>query len=164
VGYTTAGWAGFATAAATAAAALAGFLFIAVSINLARILDSPNLPGRAGLTLMLLATPLVTMLVVLIPGQGRVALGAELLVTGLVVAALQLGIDLRTPRSEHERPATWVISRVTPAVVCCGCIVIAGITLLGGAGGGLYWLVPSVIGAFAFGLMNVWVLLVEILR
>jgi hypothetical protein len=34
------------------------------------------------------------------------------LVTDPVVAALQLGIDLRTPRSEHERPATWVISRM----------------------------------------------------
>ena len=43
-------------------------------------------------------------------------------------------------------------------------MVIAGATLLGQAGGGLYWLVPCVISAFILGLANVWVLLVEILR
>jgi hypothetical protein len=32
------------------------------------------------------------------------------------------------------------------------------------SGGGLLWLVPSVLAAMIFGLMNVWVLLVEILR
>jgi hypothetical protein len=42
--------------------------------------------------------------------------------------------------------------------------VIAGATLAAQAGGGLYWLVPSVLSAIIFGLSNVWVLLVEILR
>jgi hypothetical protein len=41
---------------------------------------------------------------------------------------------------------------------------IAGATLLAQAGGGLYWLVPSVLAAIIFGLVNAWVLLVEILR
>jgi len=36
--------------------------------------------------------------------------------------------------------------------------------LLARAGGGLYRLVPSVLAALAFGLVNAWVLLVEILR
>jgi hypothetical protein len=57
-----------------------------------------------------------------------------------------------------------VVGRVFPAVVSCGCLVIGGATLLGQAGGGLYWLVPSVLSALIFGLVNVWVLLVEILR
>jgi hypothetical protein len=39
-------WTGFGGAAATAAAALAGLLFIAVSINLQRILEYPT--ARAG--------------------------------------------------------------------------------------------------------------------
>lgn len=162
--YSAASWTGFGGASATAAAALAGFLFIAVSINLARILEYPNLPGRAGLTLILLATPLVSSLLLLVPGQGRVALGLELLVMGIVVGAVQLWIDARTLRSEKETATTWIVSRIAPAVVSCGCLVIAGGTLLGQAGGGLYWLVPSVLAAFVFGLANVWVLLIEILR
>jgi len=56
------------------------------------------------------------------------------------------------------------VARVSPAVVSCGCLVVAGGTLLAQAGGGLYWLVPSVLAALVFGLVNTWVLLVEILR
>ena len=43
-------------------------------------------------------------------------------------------------------------------------MVVAGATLLAQAGGGLYWLVPGVLAAIVAGLVNVWVLLVEILR
>jgi hypothetical protein len=32
------------------------------------------------------------------------------------------------------------------------------------AGGGLYWVVPAVLAAIVFGLINAWVLLIEILR
>jgi hypothetical protein len=46
----------------------------------------------------------------------------------------------------------------------CGCLAIAGATLLAQAGGGLYWLVPSAVAAVFFGLVNAGVLLVEILR
>jgi hypothetical protein len=53
---------------------------------------------------------------------------------------------------------------LVPATFSCGSLVIAGATLAAQAGGGLYWLVPSVLSAIIFGLSNVWVLLVEILR
>ena len=45
----------------------------------------------------------------------------------------------------------------------CGCLVIAGGTLLAQAGGGRYWLVPAALAAFIVGLVNTWVL-VGILR
>jgi hypothetical protein len=54
--YSTAGWDVFGGTVATAAAALARFLSIAASINLRQILRYPNLPGRAALTRMPLAT------------------------------------------------------------------------------------------------------------
>jgi hypothetical protein len=106
----------------------------------------------------------VSSLLLLVPGQGRVALGLELLAVGLLVGAAQLVLDRRIELTEHETQTTWIISRVAPAVVSCGCLVTAGGTLLGHAGGGLYWLVPSVLAAFVFGLGNVWVLLIEIMR
>lgn len=164
VAYSAASWSDFGAAVATAAAALAGLLFIAVSINLRQILDYPNLPGRAAQTLILLATPLVMAIMLLVPGQPRLALALELLATGLIVGTAQFVIDARAGRSDQETTTTWIISRVTPAVVNCGCLVVAGATLLAQAGGGLYWLVPSVLAAVIFGLANVWVLLVEILR
>ena len=49
-------------------------------------------------------------------------------------------------------------------MISSGSVTVAGITLLAGGGGGLYWLVPGVLGALIGGLANTWVLLVEILR
>jgi hypothetical protein len=51
-----------------------------------------------------------------------------------------------------------------PPTVACGCLAVAGGTLAVQDGGGLYWLIPSVLAAIIFGLVNTWVLLVEILR
>lgn len=162
--YTASAWTGFGAAVATAAAALAGLLFIAISINLRQILDAPGLPSRAAQTLILFGTPLVTALLLVVPGQARLALGLELLATGLVIGGTQVYLDLTTDRSDEETMWRRLIGRVFPSVVSCGCLVLAGTTLIAAAGGGLYWLVPSVLTAIIFGLTNVWVLLVEILR
>ena len=51
-----------------------------------------------------------------------------------------------------------------PSIISCGCIVIASVSLLVQAGGGLYWLVQGLLTAVIFGPTNTWVLLVEILR
>lgn len=162
--YTASAWTDLGATAAATAATLAGLLFVAVSINLRSILKYPHLPARAGQTLILLGTPLVTGVLLVVPGQSRVALGWELLATGVVIEGFQLRIDLRTQRSPQETRLTWAAGRVLPPILSCGCLAIAGITLLAQAGGGLYWVVPSVLAAIVFGLVNVWVLLVEILR
>jgi hypothetical protein len=162
--YAAHAWTGFGEAVATAAASLAGLLFIAVSINLRQILDLPGLPSRAGQTLILFGTPLVAAVIVVVPGQSSLALGLELLATGLVIGAVQVYLDLTAERGEQDTFWRRMIGRVFPAYLSCGCLLLAGATLLGQAGGGLYWLVPSVLTALVFGLINVWVLLVEILR
>jgi hypothetical protein len=46
----------------------------------------------------------------------------------------------------------------------CGLALVAGISLLAGGGGGLYWLVPAVLIFLVSGLGNAWVLLIEMLR
>ena len=46
----------------------------------------------------------------------------------------------------------------------CACILVAGVSLVAQAGGGLYWLVPATIITIAAGLVNTWVLLIEIMR
>ena len=52
--YSTAEWDSLFLAEAGASAALAGLLFVALSINLERILKGAGLPGRAGEAIMLL--------------------------------------------------------------------------------------------------------------
>jgi hypothetical protein len=162
--YSAADWTGFAATAATAAATLAGLLFIAVSINLQRILQYPNLPGRAAETLIFFAFPLIVTLLVIVPGQPRPVLAWELVAAGLLIGAAALLIDLKSGQSSEESRAGRLATRITPILVSFGGVTVAGITLLAGGGGGLYWLVPGVLGALIGGLGNTWVLLVEILR
>jgi hypothetical protein len=162
--YTVSDWAGFGTAVAAAAAALAGLLFVAISINLRQILDIKGLPSRAGQTLILLATALITAVLVVVPGQSAMALGLELLACGVVIGAAQFYLELTREPNAEETLSRRLVGRTIPTITSCGCLMIAGVTLLGGLGGGLYWLVPSVVGAMIFGLFNVWILLVEILR
>ena len=164
MGYDAAAWSDFAVAVASAAAALSGLLFVAVSINLTRILAFPNLPARAGQTLIMLVTPLIVALLVLIPGQRRSVLGAEL-VAGAALLVLALGpLNRPSTRSVEENRFGYVLSRVAPAVLVVVFLGTAGITLLTLAGGGLYWIVPAVVVAIVAGLGNAWVLLIEILR
>jgi hypothetical protein len=159
-------WTDFGVATVGATAALAGLLLVAVSINLKLILDEryPTLPNRAAQTLIFFALPLFTALLLLVPGQPGAALSWEMIVTGVSIGAYLLVADFRLPLTEYETKLTWTISRLAPAVVICGSLIVAGATLLAHSGGGLYWVVPSVLGAIAFGLFNVWVLLIEILR
>jgi hypothetical protein len=157
-------WTDFGVGVAGASAALAGLVFVAVSINLSKILEYRNLPGRAALTLYLFVTPLVVGILLLVPGQSGDALGGELLAAGLVFGASELLINQRAGRSDKETRLTWALVRLFPIIVSSGCLILAGATLLAQAGGGLYWLVPNVLAAFVFGLINAWVLLVEIMR
>lgn len=145
-----------------AAAALAGLLFVALSINLDRILAGVGLSRRAAETVILLAALLLLSVFVLTP-QPTAALGWETLVTGLVV----LG-ELADRLVRHVKTASPTgFSRVVPAVIV-GAVglpaVVAGVSLLLGSGGGLYWLIVALVMGFAGALTNAWVLMVEILR
>ena len=64
-GYATEPWSDFAVALVGAAAALTGLLFVAVSLNIERILAAATLTGRSGSTLILFVIPLVVGIVVL---------------------------------------------------------------------------------------------------
>jgi hypothetical protein len=162
--YVAAGWGGFGTTAATAAATLTGLLFIAVSINLKEILDNAPLPGRAAQTLIFFAFPMIVALLLVVPGQARIALSWELIATGVFTGAVALVIDHRAGKSEYEPGWSRPVTRVIPMTISCACVVVAGASLAALAGGGLYWLVPATVAAILAGLVNTWVLLVEIMR
>jgi hypothetical protein len=158
----TAGWENFFVAEAGAAAALSGLLFVAVSINLPRILALPHLPERAGEALMILMSVLVVATFGLVPGQSRTALGAEIAGTGLVVFCASTRFQVRAYRDVRTRP--WLATRVTTTQIACLPFVIAGVLLAAGNARAIYGLVPGTILSFAAGVLNAWVLLVEIQR
>jgi modulator of FtsH protease len=104
-------WNDLFIAAAGASAALAGLVFVAVSINVERILKGEGLPARAQMTVLLLITVLL-----------------------VLIAAGTLPF------------------------------IVGAASLLAETGGGLYWTVGGIVFAIVGGVLNAWVLLVEILR
>jgi hypothetical protein len=161
--YALAEWSGFAAAEVGAAAALTGLLFVAVSINLARILAFPKLPARAAETLVVLLLALVAASLVLIPQNVRL-LGAEVGGLGLGVGAVTLTVQVRHGPDGPNDPWSWYASRVGATLVPALCYLLGGISCALRWGGGLYWLAPATLLAFLGAVYNAWVLLVEIIR
>jgi hypothetical protein len=161
--YDAEAWHDFGVAAVGACAALAGLIFVAVSINLARILEFPELPGRAARTLGLLFSLLISGLLVLVPGQPDPALAVEVGAIGLLMAVVALPPVLRSP-AEPVAPRWRVVIPAVVVLVPALALVACGATMLVGAGGGLYWLAVAMVSGLAGATANAWVLLVEILR
>jgi modulator of FtsH protease len=161
--YEASEWTDFFVASAGASAALAGLVFVAVSINVDRILQFKGLPERALATVLLLLSVLLVALICLMPGQSREALAAELFVVSLLFAALIFRLT-SLARADPDRSLAHVATLLL--LVALGTIpfVVGAVTLFAEAGGGLYWIAAGVILATAGAVVNAWVLLVEILR
>jgi hypothetical protein len=157
-----AGWENFFVAEVGAAAALTGLLFVAVSINLARILAVAHLPDRAGETVVVLGGALAVSTFGLIPDQGHVAFGCEVGAMGLFVWGATVRTQWRSYRHADARP--WLARRVVGTQLATLPFVVGGALLVGGSRSALYWVVAGVLASFAAGMQNAWVLLVEILR
>jgi hypothetical protein len=162
--YDTAGWIPYFGAMVGATAALTGLLFLAVSLNLDKILKGPAfLPHRAAETLGTLLLVLYVSALVLVPQNIR-ALGIEVLVGLLPLQFMILRSQLQYSRTRQDDPLLWLVSRMSATAVCAVPALLAGISLTAHWGGGLYWLVPMTVLGIAGAVYNAWVLLVEIVR
>jgi hypothetical protein len=157
-------WSDLFVAAAGASAALLGLLFVAISINLERILKYEGLPGRALEAMMMLTCVLIVSLAGLVPGQSHVALGLELLLVGATIAAIVLRQPIVVTAESGQEPVSWKLTRWTVRLAGLVPIAIAGLSLVLEAGGGLYWLAAGIVLATVAAIAGAWVLLVEILR
>ena len=155
-------WSDLFVAAAGASAALAGLVFVAVSINLDRILKYPGLPERGLMTVSMLVAVLVLSLLGLAPGQSHTAFGIEVLAVGLV-ATVWFSLMTRTSVATDDEPSHFT-SAIGIALFGTLPLVVAGIAVLTASIGGLYWVMAGFATAILAGVTNAWVLLVEILR
>jgi hypothetical protein len=87
-------WSNFLVAEAGASAALAGLIFVAVSINLPKIIELPGVSGRAAEALALLIGVLIIATMGLAPNQSQIILGMEILAAGIVLWVFTLGLYL----------------------------------------------------------------------
>jgi modulator of FtsH protease len=156
-------WSDLFVAAAGAGAALAGLVFVAVSINIERILAGEGLPDRALQTVLTLLMAVCVSIVGLIPGQDRVALGAELLVLTALFGVVVLRLAIRSLPG-RPAPRHWVVGRLFVLAIVVVPLLVGAISVLAERGGGLYWIAAGIVGALVGAVVNAWVLLVEILR
>ncbi len=156
------GWHDFFVAEAGASAALAGLLFVAISINLTRILEYRHLPSRAVEALLALLSVLVIATFALVPAQSTLAYAAEIGGTGLAIWAAQTFALARTWKDAHPRAKSTarILNNQLPPLP----FVIVGILLAAGHPTAMYWVVPGTLLSFAAGIFGAWVLLIEIQR
>lgn len=159
--YDVAEWADFANTVAGGAAALAGLLFVGLSLNLADVLKYPGVPARAAATLGLTIAILLTAIFVATPGQDYRVLAAEIGFVGVCVAAgaVVSGLYQREKRS-RARTMYLMLLPLVPALM----LIAGAVSLWLQRGGGLYWVTASVAAGFVAATANAWVLLVEIKR
>lgn len=161
------GWENFFLGQVGAAAALGGLLFVAVSLNLSRILSDATLPGRALVALSLILAVFVMSSLMLLPGQSALAIGIEAIAVGLAIGALGVRMAIRPPASEDGGGAGYaksVVNWLLFAVAVLpfpigGIIAIAGDLRIG-----LFFVAAAIILSFVKAVLDAWVLLVEINR
>jgi hypothetical protein len=161
--YAIAEWKDFFVAVSGASAALAGLLFVALSINLARIVELPGIADRAGETLISLGSVLVAALLGLVP-QSPVAFGFELLFVASLAWWVPTRFHIRAVRLRLYDTAYHGFLRVLFAQVATLPLGIGAVSFLLRRGGGLYWLAAGLILPLMVSMFNAWVLLVEIMR
>lgn len=149
-------WRDFFLMLGGASAALAGLVFVGLSIHVQAVASDPLHRVRArNLTAGIVSVTIVSALV-LTPGQGLTALGIELVLGGAFLAVL-FSAPLRLHR---ERVDPGLRARTAVAVVASALIVWAGASLLAHGGGGLYLLVVSGLSAVTLNVLGAWTLLV----
>jgi len=159
------GWSDFFTAAAGVAGALAGLVFVGLSINLTRILQLPSAIGRAGETLFVLAGVLAIDLVALVPAQSARHLATLLLVVAVPVWLLPLIAQVRAIGSDFPGKTFLVPMRMLLHQAGTLPIVAGGVGMfLGYAGTGISLVAAGCIISILVAMLSAWVLLVEILR
>ena len=147
--YVMDGWANFFLGELGAAAALAGLLFVSVSVNQARILELGRMADRGLEALIMLFLVIVVTSLLLIPGQPLRLLGTEILAAGIATLAVTIRLQhayLRTvdpvyrPQSiqmvQFNRLAVAVISLAGLAVLWRGDLI------------GIYALAPGILLSF----------------
>jgi modulator of FtsH protease len=158
-------WTDFLVAAGGAAAALAGLVIVAVSVNIDRILKYKQLPARAAATVGSLVMALLASLVALAP-QPRLALGLEVVAFSVPLWLLHAyagRVSLIADRENH-RPKYEALLEIARGQLQALPFFVGGLLFTFDVGAAVYLLLTGVLATFVLSMYETWILLVEILR
>jgi modulator of FtsH protease len=158
------GWENFLVAQVGASAALAGLLFVGVSLNLPKIIVGTSLPNRALQALTFLMTILILSSLLLMPGQPLSLAGAETLSVGITLWVLVLGLDIQNLRKTERQYRRFIVQNSVLNQVTVLAYILTGFAILGLGAGGLYGLALIAIFSYLKAVSDAWVLLIEINR
>jgi hypothetical protein len=157
-------WHTYFATQATVAATLTGLLFVALSINLKHILSFAGLADRAAEALLLLLLPTLIGLAGTLPQSSSRAFGVEVLVlsVGAWSVVTRLLVVGRIPA--RDRPRREYAVRTALAEGALVPMLVAGALLVAEHPSGLWWQAVGAGLCLVAGVVDAWVLLVEILR
>ena len=157
-------WHDFFVATAGAAAALVGFIFVGISINLKQILAWPQLPNRSLEALVLPVNVLLVSCCGLIPAQTRYWIGGELVGLWVFTSCLTLVLNRATAglTPVSYRRLYWrnlVLTQL--AILPYG---LAGLGTISSRESALYGVALAILLSFIKAIYDAWILLIEINR
>jgi hypothetical protein len=159
--YNPGSWSTFFTLTGTAAATLTGLFFVAFSLRVRELQLSRVLRARARYLLIWLIAIAIGSGFVVMPGQSRAVLAAEILVVSVGCTAYTVWSVLRTVRWELSAFSADLVGRWLGMGATWLLSIGAGISLLVGHGGGLYFLAFAVLLGIALEVAAAWTLVVE---
>ncbi len=157
-------WHDFFVAEAGASAALLGLLFVAISLNLTKIIEHKVLPNRAIVALLMLLAILVISSLLLIPEQTNMSAGVTVLIPSALLWMRGTRLDIRSTRHGEPEYRWWLIFHVFCFEISVLPYVVGAIMLLTGGAHPLAWVAAGMIFSFGTVVMDSWILLVEINR
>lgn len=158
-------WSDFFVAQVGAAAALAGLLIVAMSINIGQILQHAELPARAAQTVAIIGGVLVIASLALFPNQSARMLGMEAILVALLIAGIGIQQFMRSGgKMKDASPGARRLRPLVMTMFVAVLFLVGGAILATGSELGLDILGLGVIAGLVVTLVNGWVLLVEILR
>ncbi len=158
--YRPGSWGTFFTLTGEAAATLTGLFFVAFSLRLRELQVSLILRTRARYLLIWLIAIAVGSGLVVMPGQSRPALAAEMLVVAVGCAVYTVWSVIRTARWELPVFTAGLVARWAGMASTWLLSIGAGISLLAGAGGGLYLLAFAQLLGITLEVAAAWTLVV----
>ncbi len=163
--YTANDWSNFCLGELGAAAALAGLLFVSVSVNQARILQLGRMADRGLEALVMLLQVVAVASLPLIPGQPIRLLGGEIFAVAAIVLLVAIRLQYTYLRGLETQYRSITKRMVMLNRLAVAMIALAGLMLLlRGDGVGMYLLPPGILLSFFAAGANSWVLLIEINR
>lgn len=157
-------WSTFFGAQLGASAALAGLLFVGISINMAQIIKYTHLANRAFQALVMLVAILIVSSLELVPGQPLALLGAEVLVLGATISVIVAKLNVASMRVVEKEHRSAMLFEAFVGQLAAFFYIVAGVVVLVFGSDGIYLLVPAFLISFVNAIEDAWVLLVEINR